>query len=213
MKDIAIYGAGGFGREVACLIKIINKKKLIWNFLGFFDDIKEIGDSNEYGKVIGGMEEMNKWNKPLNVVFAIGSPQKLLNLVSLVTNPLLEFPNIIAPGAIFLDEENVRIGKGNIFCIGCIISCNVTIGDFNIMISMTTIGHDVVIGDGNVFMPSSKISGQVHVGNGNIFGLASTVLQKVQIGNNTTIGANSLIIRKTKDNMTYIGSPATVLNY
>jgi hypothetical protein len=26
MKDIAIYGAGGFGREVACLIRIINKK-------------------------------------------------------------------------------------------------------------------------------------------------------------------------------------------
>lgn len=24
MKDIAIYGAGGFGREVACLIKRIN---------------------------------------------------------------------------------------------------------------------------------------------------------------------------------------------
>ena len=40
MKDIAIYGAGGFGREIACLIQMINKseKKPKWNIVGFFDD-------------------------------------------------------------------------------------------------------------------------------------------------------------------------------
>lgn len=26
MKDIAIYGAGGFGREVACLLRRINEQ-------------------------------------------------------------------------------------------------------------------------------------------------------------------------------------------
>ena len=46
MKDIAIYGAGGLGREVACLIRMINESKEIpeWNFIGFFDD-----DSSLYG--------------------------------------------------------------------------------------------------------------------------------------------------------------------
>ena len=38
MKDIAFFGAGGFGREVACLIKRINEKEPTWNFIGFFDD-------------------------------------------------------------------------------------------------------------------------------------------------------------------------------
>lgn len=38
MKDIAIYGAGGFGREVASLIKRINRIENQWNFVGFFDD-------------------------------------------------------------------------------------------------------------------------------------------------------------------------------
>ena len=38
MKDIAIFGAGGFGREVACLIKRINEKEPTWRFIGFFDD-------------------------------------------------------------------------------------------------------------------------------------------------------------------------------
>ena len=40
MKDIAIYGAGGMGRETACLIERINKAspKTIWNLIGFYDD-------------------------------------------------------------------------------------------------------------------------------------------------------------------------------
>ena len=33
MKKIAIYGAGGFGREVACFIRIINDKKPEWDLL------------------------------------------------------------------------------------------------------------------------------------------------------------------------------------
>lgn len=67
MKDLAIYGAGGFGREVACLIKRINAVKPTWNLIGFFDDGKEIGTENEYGKILGGIKELNAWNKPLNV--------------------------------------------------------------------------------------------------------------------------------------------------
>ena len=39
MKDIAIYGAGGFGKEVACLIKRINEQEPTWNLIGFFDPI------------------------------------------------------------------------------------------------------------------------------------------------------------------------------
>ena len=38
MKDIAIYGAGGFGKEVACLIKRINEQEPTWKLVGFFDD-------------------------------------------------------------------------------------------------------------------------------------------------------------------------------
>lgn len=42
MKKIAIFGAGGFGREVAFLIEDINKKNYQWEILGFFDDEKKV---------------------------------------------------------------------------------------------------------------------------------------------------------------------------
>jgi mannitol-1-phosphate/altronate dehydrogenase len=38
MRDIAIFGAGKFGREVAWLIEDINKNNPKWNFIGYFDE-------------------------------------------------------------------------------------------------------------------------------------------------------------------------------
>jgi hypothetical protein len=35
MRKIAIFGAGGFGREVKWLIDDINAEKPTWNFIGF----------------------------------------------------------------------------------------------------------------------------------------------------------------------------------
>lgn len=35
MKDIAVYGAGGFGREVQSLIEQLNANELTYNFVGF----------------------------------------------------------------------------------------------------------------------------------------------------------------------------------
>ena len=61
MEDIAIFGAGGLGREVACLINRINQDKQIYNFIGFFDDEKPKGEFVNYGKVLGGIDALNAW--------------------------------------------------------------------------------------------------------------------------------------------------------
>ena len=213
MKDIAIYGAGGFGREVVCLINAINKQAKVWNFIGFFDDGKEKGTKNEYGEVLGGIEELNNIDKPLSIVIAIATPKIVRQLVENIKSPLIEFPNLIAPDVYFLDKENIEIGQGNIFSFGCIVSCNVEIGSFNIFNFGVSIGHDTKIYDYNSVMPSVKISGEVVIGNSNYFGVNSTILQQIRIGDNTVVGANSLIIKKTKDGQTYVGSPATIIKY
>ncbi len=213
MEDIAIYGAGGLGREIACLIEMINNHSKEWNIIGFFDDGKAIGTATEYGSVLGGITEVNNWNKDLNIVFGIGSPAILNKLSSTIINPRITFPNLIAPNTIILDNNNIHLGKGNIICSSTILSCNVTIGDFNILNGQITVGHDVTIGNWNALMPAVRISGEVKIGNGNFFGVNSVVLQQVTIGNTTVIGANSLIIRKTKDGKTYVGSPAVITHY
>ena len=78
MKDIAIYGAGGFGREVASLIKRINRIENQWNFVGFFDDDfrnKPKGSSNEYGSLLGGIDDLNTYPSNLSLILAFGNPK------------------------------------------------------------------------------------------------------------------------------------------
>lgn len=73
-KNIAIVGAGGFGRETACCLRAINETSSAWNLIGFFDDKVPAGTKNEYGQVLGTVEDLNAWREPLSIVLAIASP-------------------------------------------------------------------------------------------------------------------------------------------
>lgn len=210
MKDIAIFGAGGFGREVACLIKRINKQNPnTWNFIGFFDDDEGIWETNnEYGEVLGGKEKLNAWNNELALVITIGSPQVLHKIVDGITNHNIYYPNMIDPTVDFLDPNNVRMGKGNVICAKTFVSSNVEMGDFNLYNVGDGIGHDACIGNYNVIMPNVNISGGVQIGDENMLGVKATVLQYLKIGNQVRLGANSLLMKNAKDGMLYIGNPA-----
>jgi len=208
MKDIAIYGAGGFGREVACLIRAINKVEPRWNLIGYFDDVQIKGENNGFGRILGGIDDLNAYDKPLSIVMAIGAPTVVSTIVSKIDNSFIEFPNIIAPDIIHLDSSTLTMGKGNLIMFQSLISCNVSMGDFNLLNCGVSLGHETKLGSYNAFMSYVKISGEVKIDNSNYFGVCSVVLQKMKIGNNTTIGTNSVIMRKTKDNTTYFGNPA-----
>lgn len=201
MNDIAIYGAGGYGREIACLINNkINSEVKEWNLVGFFDDDESLrGSNNGYGNIIGGLEELNNWDKPLGVVLAIANPSILKLLVSKIFNKNIYYPNLIELGTSFLDKESFNIGKGNIIGYGCRFSCRNSIGDFNIIVAETAFGHDAKIGNYNILFPEVRLSGAVEVGDENVFGGRSFIIQGVKIGSHTRIAPGAFVYKKTKD--------------
>lgn len=207
VKDIAIYGAGGFGREVACLI---NNHLPQWRIIGFFDDDPTIKDKevSYYGHCFGGFDVLNSWSSELAVVLAIGSPKAVTHIVDNITNTKITYPNIIHPNFETLDSKTFSIGIGNIITKDCRVSCNVSIGDFNVMNGSVIVGHDAQIGSYNSFMPAVRVSGGVKIGNGNFFGVASIVLQQLKIGNDIKLGAGSVLMTKPKDGLLYMGNPA-----
>ncbi len=210
IKKIAVYGAGGLGREVAGGIQRINSaNKENWEFIGFYDDNLEVGSQvSHYGSVLGGMNELNAVDEPLALAIAVGSPQIRKQIRERITNPNIYFPNLVAPSFKVLDPQTFKMGQGNIIQDSCSATCNVTVGDFNVFNGANVLGHDVVIGNFNVLMPSVHLSGAVEVGNCNLLGVDSVVLQMVKIGNNVTLGAGSVLMVKPKDGNTYIGVPA-----
>lgn len=208
MKDVLIYGFGGFGHEVACVIRHINEVEPLWNIVGYIDDGVAAGTECKYGKVLGDIETLNSWITPVSVVIAVGSPKYLEQLPSQINNPLVDFPNIIAPNVFYFDKESVSMGKGNIVTFGCRFSCNITIGDFNVLDGCISFGHDVVMGDHNMMFPEVRISGQTTIGNNNYFGSRCFAAQGLKIGNDNRFGAGTFILRKIKDGGLYMGNPA-----
>jgi sugar O-acyltransferase (sialic acid O-acetyltransferase NeuD family) len=209
MQDIAIYGAGGFGKEVACILNKINEKEPTWNLVGFFDDGVVQGSAiSHFGGVIGGLEELNDWEKPIAIVFAIGNPKIIELLVLKITNPKVNYPIIIHPEVFFADPISFKIGKGNVIVRGCTFSVDVTVGDFNQINSISALAHDVVVGSYNVFMPLTRVSGEAQIGNSNVFGLNTLILQGIKIGNQVRTGPGAVLMTKPKDGNLYMGNPA-----
>ena len=218
MKDIAIFGAGGFGKEVACLIERINEvckdDACKYRLIGFFEDHGVVGRKvSHYGEVLGGMDELNSWSTDLAVCIAIGSPNAIRGVRSRITNPRITFPNIIHPSFAIVDEQTYSIGQGNIIQANCKMSCDTAIGDFNVLNGQVVIGHDAKIGNYNVLMPNTRISGGVQIGEGNLLGVGSIVLQQLKIGNGVRLGAGAVLLTKPKNGGVYLGNPAKLFKY
>jgi len=211
---IAIYGAGGFGKEVACLIKRINANGGDWQLIGFFDDTKVAGTAvSTYGKVLGGMDTLLAIEEPIAVAIAINDNKAVRRIRECITNPKVSFPNLIDPSLFLVDADTLKIGEGNIIQNDCMISCDVTIGNFNLINDHVVIGHDNVIGDFNGLMPGAHLSGGIVIGNNNLLGVASVVLQGMTIGDGITLGANSVLMTQPRDESTYLGVPARKFDF
>ena len=213
--DIAIYGAGGFGKEVACLIERINRNGGDWQLVGFFDDSKKPDlHISRYGKVLGDMETLLSVDRPLALAIAINENKAVRRRIrEQINNPNITFPNLIDPSLFLVDPKTFTIGEGNIIQNGCMISCDVSMGDFNIINDHVVVGHDNTIGSFNGIMPGAHLSGGITIGDNNLLGVASVVLQGMTIGNGITLGANSVLMTQPKDNSTYLGVPALRFDY
>ena len=75
-QKIAIFGAGGFGREVKTIIDAINKTESnTYNFVGFYDDGIEKGTIVNGYPLLGGIQELNEVTSELSLIISIGDPR------------------------------------------------------------------------------------------------------------------------------------------
>ena len=212
MKDIAIYGAGGFGREVLTLVRDINRAEERYNIVGFFDDGVPKGTEVNGLPLLGAMEDLNAWPTEIAVAVAVGTPAVKKQIVERITNALVTFPTLIHPSVMIGDSERVRIGQGSVLCAANILTTDIRVGRFVILNLACTVGHDVVIGDFAAFMPSCNISGEVTVGEGVYGGTGAKIINQVSSGDFAVIGAGAVVVRDLPPHCTAVGVPARVTN-
>lgn len=210
-KKIAVFGAGGFGLEVAMLIEQINEVRPKWDLIGFFDDGVEEGKIINGYPVLGGVQKLNQWNSELSLVLAIGISGTKKAVFENIKNESISYPILMHPNVIVGSSEYVSIGEGSIICAGTIITTNISIGRHVILNLACTVGHETEIGDYSSFMPTCNISGEVTIGEATFWGTGSKVINRKKIGNNVIIGAGAVVTTDIPDDVTAVGIPAKVL--
>ena len=211
LKEIAIFGAGGFGSEVAMLIEQINKVSHEWELVGFFDDGEPKGKVINGYPVLGGVENLKQWDSDLSLVLALGKPKTKQDVLGKIHNNNISYPVLIHPAVIMGDKNYLSIGEGSVICAGTIITTNIFIGRHVILNLACTVGHETEIGDFSSFMPTCNISGEVKIGEANFWGTGAKVINKRVIGNNVIVGAGAVVVDDVPENVTVAGVPARVI--
>lgn len=212
MKKIAIFGAGGFGREVKWLIDDINGLNPVWDFIGYFDDDFSHVTNIDPLLFLGGMAELNAWKEELAVVFAVGNPLVKRKIFQKINNLAIIYPKLIHPN-VCMGKSNVQIGEGAIICAGNIITVDINIGKHVILNLSCTVGHDTIIGDFASFMPAVNISGEVNIGEAVYAGTGAKIINRLEIGAETIVGAGAVVAKSLPARCTAVGIPAKPVKF
>jgi sugar O-acyltransferase (sialic acid O-acetyltransferase NeuD family) len=211
---IAIYGAGGFAREVAWLIEACNEPVIRYKLVSFIDD-----NVANHGRVLNdvpimGLTDMVEHFPDAQVVSGIGSPQLREKTMERVAAAGLVFATVIHPRV----ERSrwVDIGEGTVICAGNILTTNIRLGQ-HVQINLDcTIGHDVVMGDFTTLAPGAHVSGCVHFGLRVYVGTGAVIINGLPhapliIGDDAVIGAAACVTKSVPPGVTVVGVPARPL--
>ncbi|MBT1705347.1 acetyltransferase [Chryseosolibacter indicus] len=208
MNKIIVYGAGGFGRETALMIRQINVQSIRWNLIGFCDDGLSAGKVVDGLPVLGGIDHLNEVQEETAVAIAIADPKIRKSIREKIVNTKINFPVLVHPSVMLGDAERNSIGEGTIITAGNILTTNIHIGSFVIINLANTIGHDVTIDSYTSIMPGCSLSGFIDIETEVMVGTGARLLPQVKVGKGSKVGAGAVVTNSVNAGTTVVGVPA-----
>jgi sugar O-acyltransferase (sialic acid O-acetyltransferase NeuD family) len=198
---VAIFGTGGFAREVACIL----------HDLGRGDEIASFHEPDELhqprtllGVPVRPQSEFDP-RKQLALI-GIGNP-KIRQKVASELPEGTRYDTVIHPTAVL--SQWVEVGAGSVICAGCVLTCQISIGKHCHLNLNTTVGHDCTFGDFCTVAPGANISGNCAFGRGVDVGTQASFRQHVAVCDGAVIGMGAVVVKNIVEPGTYVGIPAT----
>lgn len=210
-KRIVVVGAGGFAREVAWLIREIDRAAESWELAGFVvTDPARLGEHDSRDLVLGGYDWIEQNRGAVDALaIGIGTPGARLRVSAELEArfPDLSWPALVHPSAIF-ERASTSLGRGVLVCAGVVGTVNLVLEPFSMVNLCCTLGHEARIGAGCVLNPTVNISGGVVLQRGVLVGTGAQVLQYVEVGEGATVGAGAVVTKNVAPGATVVGVPA-----
>ncbi len=206
VRRLFIFGAGGFGREVAWLADQIYRKRVEIEFL--LDT--ESSETHVNGIPIRRLDDVEPAPEDAFVV-AVGDPIARERLVQKCRRRGLRETSLVHPGV--EASRFVTFGSGSIVCAGAIATVNIAIGAHVHVNLDCTIGHDVHIGDYATLSPGVHVSGNVIIGSRVFVGTGATIINgkpghPLTIGDDAVIAAGTCVTASVEEKALVAGVPA-----
>ncbi len=189
---LAIYGAGGLGREV----------REIAHSQGQWEEIIYIDDYNS--DIIDGCKRMSfevfcrDYDRDMvQVICAVGDPKQKKLLYDRLSDRDYRFCNIIHERSEI--SSTAIIGEGVIIKSGVVISVDAKIGNNVTVMDNTYIAHGNVIGDHSHISSNVALGGDVAIGSGSFVGASVCVKERIKIGESSLIGIGTTVVKDIPD--------------
>ena len=211
-----IYGAGGFGREVAHIVQTSSlrhsenrgEKRLV-----FIESSPAVSETN--GIPIVSEDEfftIPAKYRVFTIAIAASPIRRRLSarMLEKGATPIsvVSLHSIIHPSAI--------IGDGAIIAPFVSVTANAKIGAFFHANMYSYVAHDSIIGDFVTLAPRVAVNGNVHISNDVFIGTSAVIKQgsksiPLKIGEGASIGMGALVSKPVDQGTTVVGYPGRVM--
>lgn len=204
-KRYAIYGLGGFGREVLPLLQ--NMGDVV-----FVDD--EGGQGHGNVRVLDFEQLIGAEHRDRATVVAIGNGRTREIVEQKCRKSDLQLDSVIAPTARLIGPS--EIGEGSILCDFVTVTSDVKIGrSFHANI-YSYVAHDCVVGNYVTFAPRVSCNGNVIIEDHAYLGTGASIIQgksgkPVVIGEGAVVGMGAVVTKSVDPYTVVVGNPARPL--
>jgi len=208
---LLLFGAGGFGREVANWCQRASWGGRGFELLGLIDDHLAGGTAN--GDPVYSLQDAAERFPAACVLATVGNPQLRERLMGRALEAgLVPTPPLIHPNADW-DPGTVGLGEGVVICAGSILTVNIAVSAHAQINLGCTVGHDTTIGRYCTLSPGTRISGNVILAERVFMGAGAVTVNGIPgtpivLGADAVVGAGAVVTKNLEPDVTVVGVPA-----